>query len=60
MTKKAIAHELRSVRNELDWLQRRGQAHNPDWRFTTTPYSNRHARLVKTYWSLKALQAQRS
>ena len=56
MTKKAIAHELRSVRYELDWLQRREQAHNPDWRFTATPYSKRRARLVRTYWALKTMQ----
>ncbi len=47
MTKKAIAHELRNIRYELDWLQRREQQHNPDWRFRSLPYSKRRARLVK-------------
>ena len=54
MTKKAIAHKLLSVRYELDWLQRREQAQNLDWRFRSAPYSKHRVRLVKTYWALKA------
>ena len=55
MTKAAIKRELRIIRNELDWLLWREQVNNPDWRFTCTPYSKHRARLVKTYWALKAM-----
>ena len=58
MTKAAIRRELRNVKTELDWLLWREQVHDPDWRFRSTPYSKRRARLVKTYWALKALQHQ--
>lgn len=57
MTKTAIRRELRNVRHELDWLSCREPAHNPDWRFRSALFSKRHVRLVKTYWALKALQA---
>lgn len=60
MTKTAIKRELRNVGVELDWLLRREQQHNADWRFTSRPYSKRRARLVRTFWALKALQASRS
>ena len=58
MTKTAIRRELRNVKIELDWLLWREQAYDPDWRFRSTPYSKRRARLVKTYWALKGLQHQ--
>lgn len=58
MTKTAIKRELRNVKVELDWLLWREQQHNPDWRFTSQPYSKRRARLVRTFWALKALQHQ--
>ena len=58
MTKTAIKLELRNVKTELDWLLWREQAHDPDWRFRSQPFSKRRARLVKTYWALKALQRQ--
>lgn len=58
MTKTALLYELRSIRAELAWLQKREEDYNPDWRFSPTPYSNRRARLVKTYWALKAMQKQ--
>lgn len=60
MTKTAIKRELRNVRVELDWLLWREQQHNPDWHFTSQPYSKRRARLVRTFWALKALQVSRS
>lgn len=56
MTKSAIRRELRNVKTELDWLLWREQAHDSDWRFRSQPYSKRRARLVRTYWVLKALQ----
>ena len=56
MTKAAIKRELRNTKYELAWLLWREQQRNPDWRFTCTPYSKRRARLVKTYWALKAMQ----
>ncbi len=55
MTKTILKRELRSVKSELDWLLRREQQHNPDWRFHPAPYSKRRARLVKMYWALKAM-----
>ena len=58
MNKTAIRRELRNIRYELEWLSRREEEYNPDWRFKPTPYSKRRARLVKTYWALKALQAR--
>ena len=58
MTKTAIRRELRNVKTELDWLLWREQAHDSDWRFRSHPYSKRRARLVRTYWVLKALQRQ--
>ena len=60
MTKAAIKRELRNVKVELDWLLWREQQYNPDWRFTPQPYSKRRARLVRTFWALKALQVSRS
>ena len=54
MTKKAIAQEIRNIKNELDWLLWCEQQHNPDWRFRSAPYSKRRARLVKTCWALKS------
>ena len=57
MTKKAIAQEIRNIKSELDWLLWREQQRNPDWRFRSARFSKRHVRLVKTYWALKALQA---
>ena len=58
MTKTAIKRELHNVRTELEWLLWREQTHNPDWRFRSQPYSKRHARLVRTFWALKALQSK--
>ena len=58
MTKTEIRRELHNVRIELDWLSWREQMCNPDWRFTSRPYSKRRARLVKTWWALKAMQAK--
>ena len=58
MTKAAIRRELHNVRIELDWLLWREQKQNPDWRFKSLPYSKRRARLVKTWWALKAMQAR--
>ena len=58
MTKSVIARELRNIRYELDWLARHEEEYNPDWRFNSTPYSKRRARLVKTYWALIRLQAR--
>ena len=58
MTKAAVKRELRNVRVELDWLLWREQQHNPDWRFRSQPFSKRRARLVRTFWALKALQHQ--
>lgn len=60
MTKAAVKRKLRNVRVELDWLLWREQQHNPDWRFRSQPYSKRRARLVRTFWALKALQTSRS
>ncbi len=57
MTKTAIRRELHNIRYELDWLSYHEQAHNPEWRFRSAPFSKRHVRLMKTYWVLKALQA---
>ena len=59
MTKTAIKRELRNTKVELDWLLWREQQHNSDWRFTSQPYSKRRARLVRTFWALKALQRKR-
>ena len=56
MTKAAIRRELHNVRVELEWLAWREQIHNPDWHFTSRPYSKRRARLVKTWWALKAME----
>ena len=58
MTKSAIRRELRNIRYELNWLARREEEYNPDWRFKPTPYSKHRARLVKTYWALIRLQAR--
>ena len=58
MTKAAIKRELRSTKYELAWLLWREQQRNPDCRFTCKPYSKRRTRLVRTYWALKAMQAQ--
>ena len=57
MTKTMIQRQLRNIRIELEWLARCEEVYNADWRFKPTPYSKRRARLVKTYWVLKALQA---
>ena len=56
MMKTALLYELCSIRDELAWLQKQEENHNPDWRFSPTPYSKRRARLIKTYWALKAMQ----
>lgn len=56
MTKSAIARELRNIRTELGLLLWCEKVHNPEWRFMSQPYSKRRARLVKTWWALKALQ----
>ena len=58
MKKAVLTRELRRVRRELEWLVRCEKAHNSDWRFTSTPYSKRRARLIKSYWALKAMQAR--
>lgn len=58
MTKAAIKRELRSTKYELAWLLQREQVNNSDWRFTCKPYSKHRARLVRTYWALKAMQAR--
>ena len=58
VTKTAIKRELRNVRTELEWLMWREQAHDPDWRFRSQPYSKRRTRVVKTWWALKAVQAR--
>ena len=58
MEQTAIKRELRMIKYELDWLLWREQQQNPDWHFSPTPYSKRHARLIKTYWALKAMQKQ--
>lgn len=50
-----LLHELRRVKDELEWLVWCEQRRNPDWRFTPTRYSKRRARLIKTYWTLKAI-----
>lgn len=52
MTKTTIQCQLRNIRLELEWLARREEFFNPDWRFKPTPYSKRRARLVKSYWAL--------
>ena len=56
MTKTAIRRELRNIRYELEWLARREEEYNPDWRFKPTPYSKRRIRLVRIYWALRTLQ----
>ena len=56
MTKTALRQEIQRIRHELDWLLERERMYNPNWRFMATPYSKRRARLVRTYWALKALQ----
>ena len=56
MTKTAIKRNLHNIRVELEWLAACEKAHNPNWRFLSSPYSKRRARLVKTYWALKVLQ----
>ena len=58
VTKTAIKRELRNVRTEQEWLMWCEQAHDPDWRFRSQPYSKRRARVVKTWWALKAVQAR--
>lgn len=55
MEQTAIKRELRMIKYELDWLLWREQQQNPDWRFSPTPYSKHRARLIKTYWALKAM-----
>lgn len=59
MTKTEIAHELRNVRRELDWLLWCEALHNPDYRFRSSRYSKRRVRLVRTFWALKGLQQRR-
>lgn len=56
MTKAAISRELHNVRVELEWLAWCEKSRNPEWRFTSIPYSKRRARLVRTWWALKAMQ----
>ena len=58
MTKTTIQRQLRNIRLELEWLARREEFFNPDWRFKPTPYSKQRARLVKMYWALKAQQSK--
>ena len=56
MTKAAIRRELHNIKCELEWIAWCERSHNPEWRFTSQPYSKRRARLVKTWWALKAMQ----
>lgn len=56
MTKAAIRRELNNVKCELEWFAWCERSRNPEWRFTSLPYSKRRARLVKTWWALKAMQ----
>ena len=56
MTKAAIRRELNNVKCELEWLAWCEKSRNPEWRFTSIPYSKRRARLVRTWWALKAMQ----
>ena len=56
MTKTVIKRDLHNIKVELEWLAVCEKAHNPDWRFMAGPYSKRRARLVRTYWALKAMQ----
>lgn len=58
MTKAAIRRELHNIKTELEWLLWCEKVNNPEWHFTSQPYSKRRARLVKTWWALKALQAK--
>ena len=55
MTKAAIMRELHNIRVELEWLAWCDKSRNPEWRFISQPYSKRRARLVKTWWALKAM-----
>ena len=56
MTKAAIRRELNNVKCELEWQAWCEKSRNPEWRFTSIPYSKRRARLVRTWWALKAMQ----
>ena len=56
MTKAAIRRELHNVKCELEWLAWCEKVHDPEWRFMSQPYSKRRARLVRTWWALKAMQ----
>jgi hypothetical protein len=56
MTKAVIRRELNNVKCELEWLAWCEKSRNPEWRFTSIPYSKRRARLVRTWWALKAMQ----
>lgn len=56
MTKTAIKRALHNIKVELEWLVAEEKAHNPNWSFMSKPYSKRRARLVRTYWALKAMQ----
>ena len=56
MTKAAIRRELHNVKCELEWLVWCEKVHDPEWRIMSTSYSKRRARLVKTWWALKAMQ----
>lgn len=58
MKKTAIRRELHNIKVELEWLLWCERSYNPDWRFTSQPYSKRRARLVKSYWALKAMLAR--
>ena len=56
MTKAVIKREFHNVRVELEWLAWCEKAHNPEWCFRSQPYSKRRARLIRTWWALKAMQ----
>ena len=56
MTKAAIRRELNNVKCELEWLAWCEKSRNPEWRFTSIPYSKRRVRLVRSWWALKAMQ----
>ena len=58
MTKAVIRRERNNVKCELEWLAWCERSRNPEWRFISQPYSKRRARLVKSYWALKAMLAQ--
>ena len=56
MTETAIKHELSNIRYGLEYLTFCERIYDPDFNFILKPYSKRRTRLIKTYWTLKAMQ----